>query len=183
MKKFLFAILAGCSLLAAQANVDALSILQNTRIKAQQTVSLSNLSNIFLTAARYLGDNRKYPTLSELNLPVRTLANPYHGLGAEQQIPDKITDANSGYAYFGAALNGTGAVAAPTTTPLAFEKPSIRPDGKVAVLFVSGKVQVVDLKAENCAGVIEALKKEVKNPNAAIWDKLAAAAKAIDEAK
>lgn len=107
MKKFLFAILAGCSLLAAQANADALSILQNTRIKAQQTVSLSNLSNIFLTAARYLGDNRKYPTLSELNLPVRTLANPYHGLGAEQQIPDKITDANSGYAYFGAALNGT----------------------------------------------------------------------------
>ena len=77
MKKFLFAILAGCSLLAAQANADALSILQNTRIKAQQTVSLSNLSNIFLTAARYLGDNRKYPTLSELNLPVRTLANPY----------------------------------------------------------------------------------------------------------
>ena len=75
MKKFLFAILAGCSLLAAQANADALSILQNTRIKAQQTVSLSNLSNIFLTAARYLGDNRKYPTLSELNLPVRTL-NP-----------------------------------------------------------------------------------------------------------
>ena len=59
MKKFLFAILAGCSLLAAQANADALSILQNTRIKAQQTVSLSNLSNIFLTAARYLADNRK----------------------------------------------------------------------------------------------------------------------------
>ena len=53
----------------------------------------------------------------------------------------------------------------------------------MAVLFVSGKVQVIDLKAENCAGVIEALKKEVKNPNAAIWDKLAAAAKAIDEAK
>ncbi|MBS1371750.1 MAG: hypothetical protein HPZ91_17530 [Lentisphaeria bacterium] len=183
MKKLLFAIAAGCSMLAFQVNADALSILQNTRIKAQQTVSVNNLTSIFLATTNYMAGNKKYPTLEELNVPVRTLANPYHGLGADQKVPDKITAAAAGYAYFGAALNGTGAITAAATTPLAFEKPTVRNDGKLAVLFLSGKVQLVNLRAENCAGVIEALKKEVKDPNAAIWDKLAAAAKAIDEAK
>ena len=98
MKKFLFAIAAGCTLLAFQVNADALSILRNTRIKTEQTVSVNNLTNLYQIVAGHFEGNKKYPTLEELNLPARSLANPYHGLGVEQRVPDKITAGNAGYA-------------------------------------------------------------------------------------
>ena len=182
MKKFLFAIAAGCTLLAFQVNADALSILRNTRIKTEQTVSVNNLTNLYQIVAGHFEGNKTYPTLEELNLPARSLANPYHGLGVEQRVPDKITAGNAGYAYLGAALNGAGAVDA-ASTPLAFEKPSIRDDGKIVVLFLSGKVDTVSMNAKNCEEVVKALKEKSARPDAPAWDKLVAAAQAIDKAK
>lgn len=186
MKKLLFTaafVVAGAVLPTVPLHADALSILQNTRIKSEQIISVNNLSNIYVAATNYLAGNRKYPAITELNVPVRILANPYHGLGAQQQVPDKITDATSAYAYFGAALNGTGAAGVAASTPLAFEKPSIRPDGKVAVLFLDGKTEIVNAKAKNCAEVVAALKKEVEGPKADVWAALEKAAAAIDAAK
>ena len=74
MKKFLFAIAAGCCLTAFQVNADALSILRNTRIKSEQTVSVNNLTNLYQVVVSHFEGSRKYPTLEELNLPARTLA-------------------------------------------------------------------------------------------------------------
>jgi len=187
MKKLLFAaafVVAGTVLPTLPLHADALSILQNTRIKSEQIISVNNLSNIYVAATNYLAGNRKYPTITELNVPVKILANPYHGLGVEQRVPEKITDATSGYAYFGAALNGTGAAGVAASTPLAFEKPSVRPDGKVAVLFLNGKTEIVGVKGvDNCAGVLAVLKKSVQEPKADVWAALEKAAAAIDAAK
>ena len=182
MKKFLFAIAAGCCMLAFQVNADALSILRNTRIKTEQTVSVNNLTNLYQVVVSHFEGSRKYPTLEELNLPARTLANPYHGLATQQRVPDKITAGNAGYAYFGAALNGAGAVDA-ASTPLAFEKPSIRDDGKIVVLFLSGKVDTVSVNAKNCEEVVKALQEKSAKSDAPAWTKLISAAKAIDSAK
>lgn len=182
MKKLLFAIVAGCCMLAIQVNADALSILRNTRIKTEQTVSENNLRNLYQVVVGYFEGSKKYPAFEELNLPAKTLANPYHGLATQQKVPDKITAGNAGYAYLGAALNGAGAVDA-ATTPLAFEKPSIRDDGKIVVLFLSGKVETLSLNAKNCEDVVNALKKKSAKPDAAAWSKLIAAAQAVDNAK
>ena len=187
MRKFFVAaalVAAGSVLPTVPLHADALSVLQNTRIKSEQIISVNNLTNIFVAATNYLAGNHKYPTITELNVPVKILANPYHGLGAEQRVPAKISDATSGYAYFGAALNGTGAAEVADSTPLAFEKPNIRPDGKVAVLFLNGKTEIVNVRgAENCAAVLAALKKEVDSPKAEVWTALGKAAAAIDAAK
>ncbi len=187
MKKLLFAaafVVAGTVLPTIPLHADALSILQNTRIKSEQIISVNNLSNIYVAATNYLAGNRKYPTITELNVPVKILASPYHGLGVDQQVPEKISDATSGYAYFGAALNGTGAAGVAASTPLAFEKPSVRPDGKVAVLFLDGKTEIVSVKGvDNCVGVLAVLKKSVQDPKADVWAALEKAAAAIDAAK
>lgn len=187
MKKLLFTaafVVAGAVLPTVPLHADALSALQNTRVKTGQTVSVNSLTAIHAAVTNYMGENRKYPSLVELDVPARILANPYHGLGVQQQVPDKITDATSAYAYFGAALNGTGAAGVAASTPLAFEKPSLRPDGKVAVLFLDGKTQVVSVRGvENCAGVLAVLKKQVEGPKADVWTALEKAAAAIDAAK
>lgn len=187
MKKLLFTaafVVAGAVLPTVPLHADALSILQNTRIKSEQIISVNNLSNIYVAATNYLAGNRKYPAITELNVPVKILASPYHGLGVEQRVPDKITDATSGYAYFGAALNGTGAAEVAASTPLAFEKPTLRPDGRVAVLFLDGKTEIVSVKGvANCVGVLAVLKKEVEEPKADVWAALEKAAAAIDAAK
>ncbi|MPM82014.1 hypothetical protein SDC9_129072 [bioreactor metagenome] len=103
-------------------------------------------------------------------------------MNSQPEVPEKISDANSGYAYFGAALNGTGAASAASTTPLAFEKPSVRPDGRIVVLFLDGKVEVVNTKAKTCAEAAAELKKAIEKPNAQIWDAVEKTAKAIDSA-
>ena len=182
MKKFLFALAAGSCMLTLQVNADALSILRNTRIKTEQTVSVNNLKNLYQTVSGHFEGTKKYPALEELNLPARALANPYHGLGVEQRVPGKITAGNAGYAYLGAALNGAGAVDA-ASTPLAFEKPSIRDDGKIVVLFLSGKIDTLSLNAKNCEEVVKALKEKSAKSDAPAWNKLIAEAKAIDSAK
>ncbi len=185
MKKILFTALfatAATLLLPGSLHANPLSVLQNTQIRTQQTVSVNNLANLYLTATNFLQENQKYPKLDELNLPVRSLANPYHGLGVSQQLPEKITDATSGYAYFGAALNGTNPAAVAGITPFAFEKPTIRPDGKIVILYLDGKTATVDTKAKNVAGVIAELKKGIEKPNETVWGALEKAAKAIDTA-
>ncbi|MDR0932742.1 MAG: hypothetical protein LBM70_06965 [Victivallales bacterium] len=183
MKKLFFAIAIFAFGLTLQVNADALSILKNTKIKAQQTVSVHNLAQLFINITNYRGSHKKYPKLEEIDLPIRTLMNPYGGLNSEPAAPDKITVANCAYAYFGAVLNDVTAGGISGSMPLAFEKPSIRDDGKLYVLLVGGKVELKNIEAKNCAEVIAALKKEAQKPDEAVWDKLLLAAKAIDQAK
>jgi len=186
MQKLFFSavfVVAGCMLPVVPVHADAFSILHKTQVGAEQTVSVNNLSQLYLTVKNHLVSNRKYPTLRQLNLPPRVLANPYHALGTTQRVPNKITAANSGYAYLGETLNAFGTIPDAGSVPLAFEKPNIRTDNKVVVLYLDGKTKTVTVKARDCAGVVEALKREVKNPDAKIWNALKKAAASIDAAR
>lgn len=95
---------------------------------------------------------------------------------------EKLMETNTTYAYIGSGLsNGKGYSCGRVETPLAFEKPWLRKDGKVAILYLSGNVFVKNIKADNCLEVVNALRKD-NYPNEPYWNNIIASAKAIDKA-
>ncbi len=104
----------------------------------------------------------------------------------KQSVPvkeeEKLTEKNTSYAYVGAGLsNGKGYTGGRVETPIAFEKPWLRKDGKIAILYLGGNVFVKNVKAENCLEAANALRKD-NYPNEPYWDKIIANAQAIDKA-
>lgn len=181
MKK-LFPVILFAALMIPALQAAPLNALQNARIKTQQLESATKLGNIYAAAVQYQSDNKTLPPLAKLDVPSAVLYRPYHALGGQHpQAPDKITDATSGYAYLGEAIGQLTPSILTVKIPFAFEKPGQRPDNKIQVLFTNGKIEQIAIDAENCAGVLAKLKPE--KVDEALWAKLAAAAKKIDEAK
>ncbi|MDD5664133.1 MAG: hypothetical protein PHT71_07740 [Victivallaceae bacterium] len=95
-------------------------------------------------------------------------------------VGEKLTEQNTSYAYVGAGLsNGKKFSNGRVETPIAFEKPWLRDDGIVKVLYLGGQVESVRITAATCEDVVRYLR-EKNYPEDPYWERIIFNARTID---
>lgn len=192
MKRILlFAALMGtaCMPLAAAG---PMSVLGKVQRKGQEQAVTNNLKQLMALLLVYAGDHDdRLPAaagaagLAELRsygANDKLLIVPYDYV-SKAAGGDRLTEANTSYAYLGNAVGELNKVRKPSTVPVIIEKTSLKEGGDVQIAFCDGHVALKKFGPTTVAGVVKALMKESGSENDPVWRKLIETAAAFDAKK
>lgn len=169
-----------------------MSILGKVQRKGQEQAVANNLKQLATMLIMYAGDhNNRLPAaagaagLAELRsygVNDKLLIVPYDYV-SKAANGDKLTEANTSYAYLGNAVGELSKIRKPSVIPLIIEKTSLKEGGDVQIAFCDGHVAQKKFGPTTVAGVVKTLMKESGIEKDPVWQKLAEAAAALDAKK
>ena len=169
-----------------------MSILGKVQRKGQEQAVANNLKQLATMLIMYAGDHGdRFPAeagaagLAELRsygAGDKLLIVPYDYV-SKAANGDKLTEANTSYAYLGNAVGELNKIRKPSVIPLIIEKTSLKEGGDVQIAFCDGHVALKKFGPTTVAGVVKALMKESGIEKDPVWQKLAEAAAAFDAKK
>ena len=169
-----------------------MSILGKVQRKGQEQAVANNLKQLATMLIMYAGDhNNRLPAaagaagLAELRpygASDKLLIVPYDYV-SKAANGDKLTEANTSYAYLGNAVGELSKIRKPSVIPLIIEKTSLKEGGDVQIAFCDGHVALKKFGPTTVAGVVKTLMKESGSEKDPVWQKLIEAAAALDAKK
>lgn len=169
-----------------------MSILGKVQRKGQEQAVANNLKQLATILIMYAGDhNNRLPAaagaagLAELRpygVSDKLLIVPYDYV-SKAANGDKLTEANTSYAYLGNAVGELNKIRKPSVIPLIIEKTSLKEGGDVQIAFCDGHVALKKFGPTTVAGVVKTLMKESGSEKDPVWQKLIEAAAALDAKK
>lgn len=169
-----------------------MSILGKVQRKGQEQAVTNNLKQLTVMLLMYAGDHEdRFPAaagaagLAELRsygVNDKLLIVPYDYV-SKAANGDKLTEANTSYAYLGNAIGELKKVRKPSAVPLIIEKTSLKEGGDVQIAFCDGHVALKKFGPTTVAGVVKTLMKESGSEKDPVWQKLIEAAAALDAKK
>lgn len=169
-----------------------MSVLGKVQRKGQEQAVTNNLKQLVTMMLMYAGDHEdRFPTaagaagLAELRpygANDKLLIVPYDYV-SKAANGDKVTEANTSYAYLGNAVGELNKIRKPSVIPLIIEKTSLKEGGDVQIAFCDGHVALKKLGPTTVAGVVKTLMKESGIEKDPVWQKLIEAATAFDAKK
>ena len=169
-----------------------MSILGKVQRKGQEQAVTNNLKQLTVMLLMYAGDHEdRFPAaagaagLAELRpygVSDKLLIVPYDYV-SKAANGDKLTEANTSYAYLGNAIGELKKVRKPSADPVINEKTSLKEGGDVQIAFCDGHVALKKFGPTTVAGVVKTLMKESGSEKDPVWQKLIEAAAALDAKK
>ena len=169
-----------------------MSILGKVQRKGQEQAVANNLKQLTVMLLMYAGDHEdRFPAaagaagLAELRpygVSDKLLIVPYDYV-SKAANGDKLTEANTSYAYLGNAVGELNKIRKPSVIPLIIEKTSLKEGGDVQIAFCDGHVALKKFGPTTVAGVVKTLMKESGSEKDPVWQKLIEAAAALDAKK
>ncbi len=187
MKKIPLICTSAALLFSAGAFAAPLSLPGRALLQAETAQSLNNLRQLGSSAAVCRDSDGELPGengaagLQKLResgyLSPQLLIAAYDKTSKAAAGSEKISEANTSYAYLGGAAGSDGNV---KNVPLFLEKPQLRPDDKISVCHTDGSVETIPLAERTCRAAVEELRKKSGAADHPVWNRLKEAADAID---